>query len=368
MIFCVAGDACFMKERRSAMAGRAAKVCGMLGSLGQRVFGDRAAGGIMTTACAIAVAVLLAVTAVPPLYAQTYPNKPIRLILPFQPGGTTDIIGRIIGQKYAERFGQPVVPENRPGAGSNLGIELAAKAKPDGYTMVLTSPALTVSPGLYKKLNYDPVKDLAPISMVVEGHYVLVIRPALPIKNLKELVAYAKANPGKLNYGSGGIGTAPHLAGELLKSLAKIDIVHVPYKGANLAMTGVMAGEVDMVVIGITNAVAQIQAGKVRGIAVLSNARVPSLPDIPTAKEAGIDNFEVTSWYGLLAPAGTPRDIISRLNAEWAKIATDPDTKEKMEKAGFETVAVTPEQFSEFINQDIARWGRIIKEANLSVD
>ena len=290
------------------------------------------------------------------------------MILPFQPGGTTDIIGRIIGQKYAERFGQPVVPENRPGAGSNLGIELAAKAKPDGYTMVLTSPALTVSPGLYKKLNYDPVKDLAPISMVVEGHYVLVIRPALPIKNLKELVAYAKANPGKLNYGSGGIGTAPHLAGELLKSLAKINIVHVPYKGANLAMTGVMAGEVDMVVIGITNAVAQIQAGKVRGLAVLSNARVPSLPDVPTAKEAGIDNFEVTSWYGLLAPAGTPRDIINRLNAEWAKIAADPDTKEKMQKAGFETVAVTPEQFSEFIKQDIARWGKVIKEANLSVD
>jgi tripartite-type tricarboxylate transporter receptor subunit TctC len=329
---------------------------------------DRAALGMMTTACAIVAALCSVVASAAPLSAQTYPSKPIRLILPFQPGGTTDIIGRIIGQKYAERFGQPVVPENRPGAGSNLGIELAAKAKPDGYTMVLTSPALTVSPGLYKKLNYDPVKDLAPISMVVEGHYVLVIRPALPIKNLKELVAYAKANPGKLNYGSGGIGTAPHLAGELLKSLAKINIVHVPYKGANLAMTGVMAGEVDMVVIGITNAVAQIQAGKVRGLAVLSNARVPSLPDVPTAKEAGIDNFEVTSWYGLLAPAGTPRDIINRLNAEWAKIAADPDTKEKMQKAGFETVAVTAEQFSDFIRQDIARWGKVIKEANLSVD
>jgi tripartite-type tricarboxylate transporter receptor subunit TctC len=245
---------------------------------------------------------------------------------------------------------------------------LAAKARPDGYTLVLTSPALTVSPGLYKKLNYDPVKDLAPISMVVEGHYVLVIRPALPIKSLKELVAYAKANPGKLNYGSGGIGTAPHLAGELLKSLAKIDIVHVPYKGANLAMIGVMGGEVDMVVIGITNAIPQILAGKVRGLAVLSNARVPSLPDVPTAKEAGTDNFEVTSWYGLLAPAGTPRDIINRLNAEWVKIAADADTKEKMQTAGFETVAVTPEQFSEFIKQDIARWGKVVKEANLSVE
>jgi tripartite-type tricarboxylate transporter receptor subunit TctC len=350
------------------MAGRAVGGHDRFDRRGKGMCGERGTGGTMTTACAVAVAVCLAVAWSAPLSAQTYPNKPIRLILPFQPGGTTDIIGRIIGQKYAERFGQPVVPENRPGAGSNLGIELAAKAKPDGYTMVLTSPALTVSPGLYKKLNYDPVKDLAPISMVVEGHYVLVVSPALPIKNLKELVAYAKANPGKLNYGSGGIGTAPHLAGELLKSLANINIVHVPYKGANLAMTGVMGGEVDMVVIGITNAVAQIQAGKVRGIAVLSNSRVPSLPDVPTAKEAGIDNFEVTSWYGLLAPAGTPRDIINRLNAEWAKIAGDADTKGKMQTAGFETVAMTPEQFSDFIREDIARWGKVIKEANLSVD
>lgn len=325
-------------------------------------------GQVVTTACAIAALLVLSGAAVAPLDAQTFPNKPIRLILPFQPGGTTDIIGRIIGAKFAERFGQPVVPENRPGAGSNLGIELAAKARPDGYTIVLTSPALTVSPGLYKKLNYDPVRDLAPISMVVEGHYVLVIRPALPIKSLKELVEYAKANPGKLNYGSGGIGTAPHLAGELFKSLAKINIVHVPYKGANLAMIGMMGGEIDMVVIGITNAVAQIQAGKVRGLAVLSSARVPSLPDVPTASQAGIDHFEVTSWYGLLAPAETPRDIVNRLNAEWVKIAAEADTKEKMQKAGFETVSGTPEQFAEFIKKDIVRWGKVIKDANLSIE
>jgi tripartite-type tricarboxylate transporter receptor subunit TctC len=323
---------------------------------------------LVTWAGAMAAVFTLVGATAAPLFAQSYPNKPLRLILPFQPGGTTDIIGRIIAAKYAERFGQPVVPENRPGAGSNLGIELAAKAKPDGYTMVLTSPALTVSPGLYKKLNYDPVKDLAPISMVVEGDYVLVIRPALPIKNLKDLVEYAKANPGKLNYGSGGVGTAPHLAGELLKSLAKIHIVHVPYKGANLAMIGMMGGEVDMVVIGITNAVPQIQAGKVRGLAVLGKARVPSLPDVPTASQAGLDHFEVTSWYGLLAPAGTPRDIIARLSAEWAKIAADPDTREKMQGAGFETVSSTPEQFSEFIRRDIARWGKVIKEANLSIE
>lgn len=326
------------------------------------------ARGVAALACALAALILLTGPAVAPADAQPYPNKPIRLILPFQPGGTTDIIGRIIGAKFAERFGQPVVPENRPGAGSNLGIDLAAKARPDGYTLVLTSPALTVSPGLYKKLSYDPVKDLAPISMVVEGHYVLVMRPTLPIKNLRELVEYARANPGKLNYGSGGIGTAPHLAGELFKSLARINIVHVPYKGANLAMIGMMGGEVDMVVIGITNAVPQIQAGKVRGLAVLGSSRVPSLPDVPTAKEAGVDHFEVTSWYGLLAPAGTPRETISRLNAEWVRIAAEADTKEKMQNAGFETISTTPEQFSEFIRQDIQRWGKVIREANLSIE
>lgn len=346
---------------------RALRDDGGMGRRAKGIFGSGTAERIKAAACALAVAALALLPGAA-LSAEQYPAKPIRLILPFQPGGTTDIIGRIIGQKYAERFGQPVVPENRPGAGSNLGIELAAKARPDGYTVVLTSPALTLSPGLYKKLNYDPVKDLAPISMVVQGHYVLVIRPALPIKSLKELVDYAKANPGKLNYGSGGIGTAPHLAGELFKSLAKVNIVHVPYKGANLAMTGMMGGEVDMVVIGITNAVAQIKAGKVRGLAVLGAARVASLPDVPTAREAGVEGFEVTSWYGLLAPAGTPRDIIGRLNAEWVRIAADADTKEKMQTAGFETVATPPEQFAAFIRQDIVRWGRIIKEANLSVD
>jgi tripartite-type tricarboxylate transporter receptor subunit TctC len=358
----------FRGDEFAGMDGKAARIHGRLD---QRVtcFGcDQKIGRITTIACAMAALFVLSGAAVAPLDAQTYPNKPIRLILPFQPGGTTDIIGRIIGAKFAERIGQPVVPENRPGAGSNLGIDLAAKAKPDGYTIVLASPALTVSPGLYKKLSYDPVKDLAPISMVVEGHYVLVIRPGLPIKSLKELVEYAKANPGKLNYGSGGIGTAPHLAGELFKSLAKINIVHVPYKGANLAMIGMMGGEVDMVVIGITNAVAQIQAGKVKGLAVLSSARVPSLPDVPTAKEAGIDHFEVTSWYGLLAPAGTPRDMINRLNAEWGRIAAEADTKEKMQKSGFETVSDTPEQFFEFIRKDIVRWSKVIKDANLSIE
>ena len=269
-----------------------------------------------------------------PLFAQTYPNRPIRFIFPFPPGGPTDILGRIIGQKLAERLGQPVVPENKPGAGANIGLEIGAKAKPDGYTITLASPSLSISPTLYKKLNYDSVKDFAPISLVAEIPNVLLVPSSSPIKSLRELIAYAKANPGKLNFGSGGIGTSNHLASELLKTLAQINIVHVPYKGSNQAMIGMMGGEVGMVVVGIPPSQAQIQAGKVRALAVLSEERLPAFPNIPTAKEAGIDNFEVTTWYGILAPAGTPRDIVARLNGELVKIIAMPDTKEKMQNAG----------------------------------
>lgn len=351
----------------SAMSGR--RIC-------QYVFGHRvkhgshngAARGIVTMAWVIAAAFLLVGASVLPLLAQTYPNKPIRFILPFPPGGPTDILGRLIGQKLAERFGQPVVPENRPGAGANIGLEIGAKAKPDGYTITLASPSLSISPTLYKKLNYDSVKDFAPVTLVAEIPNVLLVSPSLPVKNLKELIEYAKANPGKLNYGSGGIGTSNHLASELFKSLAKVNIVHVPYKGSNQAMIAMMGGEVGMVVIGIPPSQAQIQAGKVRALAVLGEQRLSAFPNIPTAKEAGIDNFEVTTWYGILAPAGTPRDIVTRLNAEWIMIAAMADTKEKMQNAGFEPLSSSPEKFGEFIKTEIVRWGKVIRDANLSVD
>jgi tripartite-type tricarboxylate transporter receptor subunit TctC len=302
-----------------------------------------------------------------PLCAQTYPSKPVRLIMPFPPGGGTDILGRIIGQKFADQLGQPFVPENRPGAGGNIGAEAAAKAQPDGYTILFGSPALVTSPGFYKKLNYDPIKDLAPISMVMQGPFVLIVNPALPVKSLKELVEYAKARPGKLNFGA-GIGTPPHLSGELLNSLAKIKIVHVPYKGVIQAMIGLMSNEVDMVVIGISAALPQIQTGKVRALAVLTEKRVPSLPGVPTTREAGIENFVVNSWYGILTTAWTPADVIARLNTEWVKIAAMPDTREKLQKVDYEPVSSTPEQFSEFIKTEITRWTKIIKEANLNVD
>jgi tripartite-type tricarboxylate transporter receptor subunit TctC len=329
---------------------------------------DQSGLKIMTTVWTIAVALLLVGTMAAPLCAQTYPNKPIRLILPMAAGGPTDILGRIIAQKLAERLGQPVVTENRPGAGGNIGVEIAAKAGPDGYTILFTSTALATSPSLYKKLNFDPIKDLAPIALVAESPNVVLIHPSLPVKNLKELAEYAKKRPGKLNFSSGGIGVTTHLAGELFNILANTKIVHVPYKGGGPALIALVGGEVDMQIIGPSVALPQIQAGKVRALAVLSKERLPSLPTVPTAKEAGMDTFEVTSWFGILVPAGTPRDIITRLNAEWVKIAAMPDTKEKMEKAGFEPMSGTPDQFAEFIKAEIMRWATVIKEANISTN
>lgn len=302
------------------------------------------------------------------LCAQTYPTKPIHLILPYPPGGATDVIGRIVSQRLGERLGQPIVPENRPGAAANIGSEMVAKARPDGYTILLGGPALTISPSLYKKLNYDPVKDLAPITPVVVGHYVLLVRPGLPVQSLKQLIEYAKARPGKLSFGSGGVASPSHLAGELFKNLAGVEILHVPYKGVNQAMIGMMGNEVDMVVMGTTAAVPQIKAGKVRPLAVLIEPRLPYLPDVPTAREAGIDNYEVVAWNGLFAPAGTPPDIVARLNSEWAKVAFLPDTKENIQKVGFEPMAEKPEKFGIFVKNEIERWRKVVKEGKISVD
>jgi tripartite-type tricarboxylate transporter receptor subunit TctC len=299
--------------------------------------------------------------------AETYPNKPIRLILPFPPGGGTDSLGRIIGQRLAERLGQPVLPENRPGAAGTLGVEFAAKAPPNGYTIVLAIQTFAIAPSIYRKLNFDPIKDLAPITLVAQIPNILLVRPSLPVKSLKELVQYAKANPNKLNFGSGGIAGSGHLGGELLKSLANIDIVHVPYKGAGPALIGLMGGEVDILVASASGTIPPLQAGKVRALAVLGNERTPSLPNVPTAKEAGMDNYEVISWYGVLAPAGTPRDIINRLNEELHKVVKEPDTIEKMKKIGADPMINTPEQFGEFIKADIVRWSKVIKEANISI-
>jgi len=320
---------------------------------------------VLVKAGAIVGTVLLIGVTVAPLYAQSYPKMPIRLIVPFPPGGGNDTLARIVGPKLAERLGQPVVIENRPGAGGNVGTEFTARARADGYTIALVGTHVSSSVALYKKLNYDVMKDFAPISLLGLIRNLVLVHPSLPVKNLKELVEYARANPGKINFSSAGIGAGTHLGAELFKSLTKIDIVHVPYKGGGPALIGLMSGEVDMVVVGVATAMPQVQAGKVRALAVLSKERNRLLPSVPTAKESGIDKYEATTWYGVLVPAGTPRDVVNRLNAEWIKVAAMPDTKEKMQKVGFEPLSGTPEQFSEFLKAEIVRWAKVVREANI---
>jgi tripartite-type tricarboxylate transporter receptor subunit TctC len=314
---------------------------------------------LVLAACAYAPGVVV---------AQSYPSKPIRMILPFPPGGPTDIVGRLVAQKLSEQVGQSVVADSRPGASGNLGLELASKSPPDGYTIVLSSPVISLSPLLYSKLNYDPNKDLAPISLVGAVRNVLVVHPSVPAKTLKELVQLARKSPGKLNYGSGGIGTTTHLAPELLKSLEKLDIVHVPYKGSGLALIGVASGQVDMEVLAAPAAIGQIHAGRVRPLAVLSPQRLPDLPNVPTTKEQGYENFEISVWYGVLAPAATPHEIISRLNAELNKAMTAPDMKAKLATAGVDPLTSTPDEFGKFIRTEAVRFAKVIKEAGIKAE
>ena len=301
-----------------------------------------------------------------PSYAQTYPDKSIRMIIIFPPGGGVDNVGRIVAAKLSEVLGQPVVPENRAGAGGNVGLDFVAKARPDGYTLVHATESLTMSPGLYTKLSYDAVKDYQPIAQTSRSPILLVVRPDFPAKTLKEFVEYAKSNPGKVTFGTGGVGSAPHLGGELLKSVTGIDIVHVPYKGVVPALTGMIGGEVDMAILTPAAAAPQVEAGKARALAVLGETRAGLLPDVPTAKEAGVDNLVVTGWYGFLAPAGTPREVVDRLSSEITKITAMPEIQEKIRKVGVEPVSgPTPEQFADFIKAEIPRWAKVASDAKI---
>jgi len=296
-----------------------------------------------------------------------WPAKPIRMILPFPPGGGTDILGRLIAESLSARLGQPVVTENRGGAGGNVGAEAAARSAPDGYTIVLVAPSIAISPSLYSKLNYDPVKDFAPIAMVASVPNVMITHPSVA-QNLKEFIAAAKSKPGGLNFGSGGAGTSNHLAGELLNLVADIKLVHIPYKGVNLAMNGVLAGEVQLAFIGIPVPAPHIKAGRLVGLAVLAPRRSPILPDVPTAAEAGLPNFDVTTWYAILAPAGTPRSIVTRLNGELAAMMRREDIRERLATLATDPMTSTPEECGEYIRKEIAKWGDVVRRAGLHAD
>jgi tripartite-type tricarboxylate transporter receptor subunit TctC len=320
----------------------------------------------MARAAVVALAFGVAPLAASMAHAQAqYPSRPLRMISPFPPGGPTDIVGRLVSARLAEQLGQPIVVESRPGASGNVGLEAAARSAPDGYTIVLSSPVIALSPLLYSRLNYDPYKDLAPIALVGAVRNVLVVHPSVPARNLKELVALARRTPGRLNYGSGGIGTTTHLAPELLKSLEKLDIVHVPYKGSGVALSALVGGEIDMLVVAAPAAVQQINAGRVRALAVLMPQRFPDLPDVPSTREQGFPNFEISVWYGMLAPTGTPREIIARLNTELAKAVTAADMKPRFASAGVEPLTSTPEEFGRFIRSEANRFARVIKDAGI---
>jgi tripartite-type tricarboxylate transporter receptor subunit TctC len=315
----------------------------------------------------MATVLTLALNAIPITHAQTYPSKALRIVLPFPPGGPTDLLGRQLAQTVSVQVGQPVVAENRPGAGGNLGTEIAAKAPADGYTLLLSSNILAISPHLYRKLPYDTVKDFAPITQVTQVPNVFISHPSIPVRNLKELVAAARRTPGKLTFGSGGLGTGQHLAGEMFRSASKLDMVHVPYKGSGLAMLGMIGGHIDWMVIGVPPALPQIQAGKVRALAALAAERLSALPQVPSAGESGFPEYVVTSWYGMLAPANTPRDIINRLHGEFVKSVNDPATRERLITGGFEPKTSSPQEWGDFIKSEITRYGKVIREAKLEV-
>jgi tripartite-type tricarboxylate transporter receptor subunit TctC len=305
--------------------------------------------------------------AAPPATAATtsYPAKPIRLVVPFPAGASSDIVGRMLGEKLAEQMGQQVVPDNRPGAGGNLGIGFAAQSAPDGYTIVIATASIAVSPSLYAKLGYDPIKDLAPVARLTTIPNVLLVHPSVPAKTLRQFVNLARAHPGKLNFGSGGAGTTNHLANELLKHLEKIDLVHVPYKGVTQAMVAMMGGEVDEVVMPVSTALSHIRAGKVRALAVLTDERIATLPEVPTGIEAGVKGFTMPLWYGMFAPAATPRELVARLNRELVKALEGRDLRERLLALGVDPWPGSAEQLGELLKIEIERYGQVARAANL---
>jgi len=301
--------------------------------------------------------------------AQPYPTKPIRLVVPFPAGGTTDVLARAAAQKLTETLGQPVVVDNRPGAGGNIGAELVAKSPPDGYTLLMgTVGTHAINPSLYPKMPYDHVRDFVPVILVAGVPNVLVINPALPVNSVQELIAYAKANPGKLNFASSGNGTSIHLSGELFKTMAGVQITHVPYKGSAPALQDLVGGQVQLMFDNLPSALALIKGGRLKALAVTSKERAPALPDVPTMTESGLPGFEASSWFGLLAPAGTPQPVVAKLNAEIAKWLASPEAKEKLLAQGANAAGGTPEDFTRHIAAETAKWQKVVKESGAKVD
>ena len=319
----------------------------------------------LISACLLGTALLSPAIAL----AQAYPSKPVRLVVPFPPGGSLDVVARAVGAKLSEAWGQPVVIDNRPGAGGNIGADLVAKSAPDGYTILegaLSTHAVNVT--LYGKLPYDPIKDFAPISLVAITPNVLVLNPAAPFNTVPELIAYAKANPGKLSFGSGSNGSAGHLAGELFKTDAHIDMVHIPYKGGAPALQALLAGDTQLMFDNLANSMQQVKAGKLKAIAVTTAKRSALVPELPTLSETGVPGFDIYTWWGFMAPAGTPKEIIAKWNTEVTRILNTPEMKAFFAQQGAEPAPTTPEQFEALIKSEIPKYAKIIKDSGAKVD
>jgi tripartite-type tricarboxylate transporter receptor subunit TctC len=307
--------------------------------------------------------------AAPAASAQQYPSKPIRLIIPFPPAGATDVLGRALGQKLSEAMGQPVVVENRPGAGSTIGSELVAKAAPDGYTLLLASGSICIAANVYSKLSLDPVKSFTPISVVGQVPHILVVHPSVPANSVKELVALAKAKPGELNAASQGNGTLSHMELEMFKSQGGgLNIVHVPYKGSSTVMSDLLAGNVQVFFDSVTSSLPMVKKGSLKALGVAGPKRLPFSPEIPTMAESGIPGYDSSNWFALMAPAGTPREIVQLLNTHLVKIAAMPDMRDKLALQGMILESSTPEQLATLIKDDLARWAKVAKQAGVRLD
>ncbi|HYC36477.1 MAG TPA: tripartite tricarboxylate transporter substrate binding protein [Usitatibacter sp.] len=297
-----------------------------------------------------------------------YPDRPIKIIVPFGPGGFTDVAARILQKELAPALGQTIIIENKPGAGSTIGTAEVAKARPDGYTLVMISTTHVISPHLYKTIPYDPLRDFTPVMKLAEGPYVLVVHPSLNVKNVSELIAAAKKEPGKIDYASSGNGSAQHLVGALFTAMSGAKLNHVPYKGSNQAMNDVVGGQVKVSFVGVPNALPNLQNGKLKALGVSTRKRYAELPDVPTIEEGGVAGYDATVWLGLLAPPGTPRDVVDKISGEIAKVLSKPDAKKLMASAGVDVATSTPEEFGRLLQSELDRWGKVVKETGAVVN